>query len=130
MCAALSIAPFADLSREQLEILAHALGLNYTPRKHRNFYCAQLASGAPPAAIDDLVKRGLLAPGRSINEGQDRYYIVTAAGIELTKRAFPPPKPLTRAQARYQRFLQLSDVIPDLTFREFLANYEREGALP
>lgn len=115
------------LSAEQRDILGHALGLNYRPRQHRNYYCAELSQGTPPAPIDDLVRRGLLEPRRTINEGRDCYYSATSAGTEVAKLAFPPPKPLSRSQARYQRFLRLSGVYPDLTFRQFLTTYEREG---
>ena len=123
-----SHAVLAALTAEQRDILGHALGLNYTPRQDRNCYCASLSAGAPPRDIAELVRQGLLAPGRALNEGRDRYYVVTDAGIAVAKLAFPPPKPLTRSQARYQRYLQLSDAIPDLTFREFLAVYERSGS--
>lgn len=103
------------LSAEQRDILGHALGMNHTPRVERNYYCASLVDGAPPRDIAELVERGLLRPGRAVNEGRDRYYFATPAGIEVAK------------QARYQR-LKLSDVDPDLTFDQYLQLYlVREG---
>lgn len=117
------------LTARQRDILGHALGMNYRPRVDRNFYCASLRDGAPPSEIADLVSRELLSPGRVINDGQDRYFYVTDVGTEVAKLAFPPPKPLTRSQARYQRYLNLHDAIPDLTFREFLVTYECNGSV-
>ena len=108
------------LTARQRDILGHALGMNYRPRVDRNYYCASLRDGAPPAEIAGLVSHALLVPGRAINDGQDRYYYVTDVGIAVATLAFPPPKPLTRSQARYQRYLQIHDAYPDLTFREFL----------
>lgn len=75
-------------TREQREILRHALGLDPSgkdPRQgqrkaplepYRNHYCTH--DGDPK--LEALVTLGLMERGRRLNDGRDRYYHVTEAG--------------------------------------------------
>lgn len=102
-------------SVRQIEILQHTLGLDREKREPwRNYYCAE--DGSPD--VEAIVALGLMERGRTLNGERDRYYHVTEAGIAAAKAALP--KPYTRAQQRYRRFLAASDALTDLTFREFL----------
>jgi hypothetical protein len=71
-------------TKSQREKLEHALALDY-PHKirdgvtYRNYFCA--ADG--DADMEALVAAGLMARGRAINEGRDRYYHATKAGMAL-----------------------------------------------
>ena len=99
----------------KIETLQHALGVDRERREpYRNYYCAE--DGSPD--LEALVAAGLMERGRTLNGGEDRYYHVTEAGRALAITNLP--KPLSRAQQRYRRFLDASDVLTDLTFREFL----------
>lgn len=45
---------------------------------------------------------------------------VTEAGKDFIRATSPHPDARQRRKDRYSRFLDLSDVMPDLTFRDFL----------
>lgn len=109
---------------EQLDIMRHALGMNYEPRQHRNYYCASLVDGKPTEAIGELVVAGLMAAGTSINEGAMQYFVVTPEGHKVVHDHAPPRPKLTRSQARYERYLRTAGDV--MTFREYLA-YEKKN---
>lgn len=103
-----------EATAEQIEILQHSLGIDREKRSPwRNYYCDE--AGAPQ--LEALVSLGLMSHGRAVNESQ-RYYHVTAAGVAVAVDALPAP--YSRSKQRYRRFLSVSDVMPDLTFRDFL----------
>ncbi len=105
----------APVSNEAIHTLQHALGIDKRRREPwRNYYCA--ADGA--LDLEALVSAGSMRRGCTLNGGRDRYYHVTEAGIALAKANLPAP--LSPAKRRYERFLDLCDVWPDLTFKEFL----------
>lgn len=54
-------------------------------------------------------------------------FIVTDAGREYVRANSPQPDTKQRRKDRYSRFLDLSDVMPDLTFGDFLRR-EKEFA--
>ena len=106
-----------------MEILLHSLGfeppffrngLDYEPYRNSSCFC----DGEPIA--ERLVAARLMRRGPTINEGRDRIYVVTSAGLAVA-RAFVRSWPRqTRDQKRYAAFLRASDAWPDLTFREWL----------
>ena len=104
------------------EILQHSLGIDRVTRvPWRNYYCAE--DGA--SDLEALVSAGLMERGRTINDERDRIYIVTTEG---TKRAVAAlPKPLSRGQLRYRRYLDAKDAYPDMTFRQFLERLREEA---
>lgn len=113
------VAKGPELAPLERDILLHTLGLNYERRPDRNYYCAHVAAESDTLqALRRLVDLGLMREGRLINEGADRLYHATEDGRTHARSLLPPPRKLTRSQARYQRYLQVGDVY---TFREFLA---------
>ncbi len=116
-----------DPTGEQLDIMRHALGTNYTPRHERNHYLARLEDGSTLTAIKDLVARGLMSPRSKINDGQDQYFVVTPEGQALVARLTPPPPRLTRSQKRYRGYLR-SGAADCMTFGEYLR--QTKGAHP
>lgn len=72
------------ITKAQREKLEHALALDY-PHKirdgltYRNYFCATDGD----ADMEALVSAGLMRRGGAINEGRDRYYHATEAGMAL-----------------------------------------------
>ncbi len=105
------------LSPAQLDILCHMLGITdpYTrcPVPYRDYYCA--CPGDPDMkALDDARMVYLY----STHGGYD-WFTTTDAGKAAARarhRAIRKPA----AARRYHSFLGMRDVLPDLTFREFL----------
>lgn len=110
-------------SDEDLRILRHMLGIDDArklPKPYRNHYCAN--AGDPN--LVSLAQRGLVVlsrpPSKSIPY---ETYIATEAGIasatsSARRRAWP------RKRRVYDRYLDVKDVCPDLTFRDFLVDPE------
>ena len=105
----------ADLSP-----LLHMLGLDAKRRDPwRNLY----VTGPDDAKMLALADAGLVY--RAVTPGfcarGDVVYMATERGksvaIAENARVNPPP---SRSRARYLRWLDVSDVCPDLTFREYL----------
>lgn len=66
------------VTESQIKQMKHALGLNYSKKKTRNyFYC-----GADNREWNDLVEKGL-ATKRPGWDDESAYFHVTEAGIEL-----------------------------------------------
>ena len=109
-----------SLTQSERDILTHCLGYNYNPRQERNQYLAEVGSADCHICMA-LVSRGLMTQGGTVNLGvAETVFTATPAGEALVK-----PKPATRAQRRYQRYRDISDVCPDLSFIEFCKR-ERE----
>ena len=109
-----------SLTQLERENLTHCLGYNYTPRHVRNSYLAENRT-ADWAVCDGLVKRGLMVNRGGFDLGvPETLFAATPEGEALVK-----PKPLTRAQQRYQRWLDIGDCFPDMTFIDFCKR-ERE----
>lgn len=107
----------ANLTAEQIEIMRHALGLNYSPRQQRNYFCASLSDGETIPKLRHLCELGFMRAAGHINEERDQYFVVTEEGIEAVRHATPRPAKLTRSQRRYQLYLRVADI---MSFREFL----------
>ena len=98
-----------ELPTHDLELLRHALGYDgdVSPRHsegRRNSFCAGVGS-VDHRACERLSAAGLMAPGRFINEGRDRYYHATEAGRAAVEARRPAAPTLTRAQKRYRAWL-------------------------
>jgi hypothetical protein len=71
----------------QRDLILHTLGLpdrwnGKRPRwSHRNNYCTCIGDSTEVVLIG-MVERGLMVAGRTINDGEARYYHVTRAGAE------------------------------------------------
>lgn len=111
-----------SLTQSERDILTHCLGYNYTPRMQRNQFLATDGS-VDWNACDGLVKRGLMANRGRVNLGvPETLFMATPAGEALVK---PKPRIMTRSQCRYDRYLDIREVCPDLSFIEFCKR-ERE----
>ncbi len=71
------------MTAAQLHDMRHAVGW---PKLYRNNYCAEVG-GEAAARWQDLVSAGLARLGYLINDGADRYYHVTDAGMEAMHAA-------------------------------------------
>lgn len=110
-----------QLNDEQLRILRHMLGIDVddtpNPSEYRDYYCANR---------DDPVLCGMAGLGvveRYASDHHYDWYRTTGVGkavARASQRAMLLPKP----KRIYLRWLSISDVRPDLTFRDFLTQPE------
>jgi hypothetical protein len=107
------------MSREQLHILQHALGLDEYGRgtMYRNHYVGGEDECRPLVAMGYMIER----PASELTGG-DPLFHVTESGKAAVSEHSPKPPQLTRAQKRYRRFLTADC---GLSFGEWL-KYERE----
>lgn len=105
-----------ELTTDQLHILQHALGADqYGQIDHqRNQYVS-----SPTPDLLALVSAGLMHDHGYRELFQGHCYTVTDTGRAAMLAASPAPPKLTRAQKRYQQYLEWSDPCGG-TFREFL----------
>lgn len=112
------------MREDQLRTLRHMLGIDGAmednPKPYRNYYCAN--PGDPEMA--ELERAGMVT--RYCSDNTYDWYTCTKAGVaaaihshQVRMRRRP-----TKKQARYRKYLRLKDVLPDLTFRDFLVNPE------
>ncbi len=110
-----------SISEDDIHTLRHSLGIEWAHEKScRNYFCDEL----PSPQMERLVRAGLMTQGRYVAGHEDhsmRYFHVTECGILLAHEDIPVK---SMAKRRYERFLDISDVFPDLTFREFLTSPE------
>lgn len=109
-----------------LDILQHALGTDKFGRgtMYRDYFVA----GPGHSDFDtccDAVASGLMNRHANSHVIGGNVFIVTAAGRTYVKDHSPKVDARQRRKDRYSRYLDISDVMPDLTFREFLRR-ERE----
>jgi ectoine hydroxylase-related dioxygenase (phytanoyl-CoA dioxygenase family) len=111
------------LSPEQLHTLRHMLGINTPdsriPEPHRDY--AAVNPGDPEFV--ELERLGAVRCYRRRGEASNAYdwYCCTEAGREAamhSHRLIRRPK----KQRVYAKFLDISDVLPDLTFKQFLTD--------
>lgn len=111
-----------------LHILQHSLGVDRYGRgeQYRNHFVTGEGSIDHPLCIE-AVHLGLMVrcETNALTGGMD-LFMVTKAGRQTVRDHSPPAPKVSRAAARYQRFLDVSDVM-DITFGEFLRR-EREFA--
>jgi hypothetical protein len=100
----------------ELETLRHSLGLSISSKAFRNHYATD--PGHPK--LEALVSKGLMVKGRQIPGGL-MYYHSTEAGIALAMAHQPKITAAgARSKERYKKFLFLRDIMPNLSFREFV----------
>lgn len=117
-----------DLGKRVLSILQHTLGLDEygisrspsQPEGYRNHFVAS-EGHHEWSYLMTCKEHGLLEQhGARVISGGSPWFSVTSAGRAYVAQYSPKPPKLTRGQQRYQRFLDLSDVYPDMTFKEFV----------
>lgn len=105
-----------------LHILQHACGLDQFGRGtfYRNHFVTGEGSLDHPTCMD-AVRSGLMnrQMGGRLTGGDDVFF-VTDKGKQFIRDHSPPVTPAQRNKDRYSRYLDLSDVMPDLTFKDFL----------
>lgn len=105
-----------------LHILQHSLGVDKFGRgkMYRNHFVTGEGSIDHPVCIE-AVECGLMTrhAGNALT-GEMDLFVVTDAGRAYVLARSPKPDRKQKAKDRYSRFLDLSDVIPDLTFKDFL----------
>ncbi len=106
------------MNKQCLQTLWHALGVSPQQRKPwRNHY---VASPTDRECVQ-LVASGMMQQA-SVSQaltGGDACFIVTSAGRAAAMQALPPDT-RTKGNRRYQEYLRISDVMPDLSFGEYL----------
>lgn len=117
------------MSGRILEILQHSLGVDQFGRgeQYRNRFVTDEGSMDHPTCME-AVGRGLMTrhAGNALTGGDDLFTVTPEGRAYVTSRS-PRPDRRQKARDRYSRFLDLADVIPDLTFGEFLRR-EKEFA--
>gem|GEM_PF-1643107 len=117
-----------EFNKRFLSILQHTIGFDEygesrdpsRPEGFRNHFVAS-EGHHDWQYIQQMLKLGLMKerPATAISGGSP-WFFVTEAGRQYVKTHSAKRPKLTRGQERYQRFLHLSDVMPDLTFHEFV----------
>lgn len=74
-----------ELSAEEESMLRHTVGASPGTKKksrgYRNNFCVDVGSG-DDVLMQQLVRRGLMVAGATINNGTSRYYHATQAGCD------------------------------------------------
>lgn len=109
------------MHEQDMAILHHALGISDPMRPDRVPYRNHFVVGpghADMPSLERLEEAGLMVRKRhALLNGGDRVFTVTEAGKALALQTRPRA---LKAKIRYGRFLRIKEVLPDLTFREFL----------
>jgi hypothetical protein len=102
------------LTKSQLHILQHTLGLNQYGKDpqggavgHRNHFVAGEGHSEYPI-IADLVLAGYMVK-RSPCAVTDHWFSVTDAGRAAVQNESPKPPKLSRSKQRYKRYLEFGD---------------------
>jgi hypothetical protein len=118
-----------------LSVLQHALGRDeFGQRKkhltedHRNHYVASEGHHSYHLCREAVALGFMEAHKATDISGGDKWFHVTDAGIKHVDETSPKPPKKTRGQLRYLRFLEVSDMDPDLTFRDFVVRAKEFGA--
>jgi hypothetical protein len=108
-----------SLSKEQLHVLQHSLGLDKYGQgsMYRNHFCA---GGDDERICRELVDMGYMYVFRP-NASPYPYYncAVTDAGKAAVREQSPKPPKLTRSQRRYRDYLNVADAFGG-SFHEYL----------
>lgn len=108
-----------------LHVLQHSLGVDEFGRgdQYRNRFVTGEGSTDHPTCLE-AVDRGLMDrhAGNTLTGDMD-LFVVTDQGRNFVAQHSPRPDRKQKARDRYSRFLDLSDVMPDLTFQSFLKEH-------
>lgn len=112
-----------------LHILQHSHGLDGFGRGtfYRNRFVTGEGSIDHPICMEAVAKGLMVRHAGNALTGEMDLFMVTDAGREFIANQSPKVDAKQRKRDRYSRFLDVSDVLPDLTFREFLRR-EKEFA--
>lgn len=114
---------------EILHILQHALGVDQYGRgqQYRRHFVTGEGSLDHPSCMS-AVDQGLMTrhAGNAATGDMD-LFLVTDAGRAFVRDHSPAAPKLSRSKRRYMRWLEISDVCPDLTFGDFMRR-EKEFA--
>lgn len=109
------------MTDNHLDILRHMLGINVSDRRNPPEYRDYACADPGDAIMHALHDAGLVRMYRFGNGYE--WWTTTDAGkaaARASQRAMLKPK----ASRVYARFLDVRDVLPDLTFRQFLTSPE------
>jgi len=108
------------IEEQYYHLLHHSLGISDPKncKPYRNYFAAD-EGHADIEGLRSLCDADLMIAVESQStENQDIIFIVTDKGRKVALRTQPRPPKLTRAQARYQRYLDLADSL-DMSFIEY-----------
>ena len=119
------------LTKDQLDILRHMLGINTpwdrAPKPNRNY--AAVTPG--DSEFVELEQLGVVEKYRAIIAGEYDWYRCTEEGKLAAMRSHKDIR-YKKSQRRYAAYLDMADVFPDLTFKDFLTHPDfkeaRDGA--
>jgi hypothetical protein len=117
-----------ELSERHLDMLRHMLGINdrfwmRQPEPYRN-YAAMNPGDTRMAELEAL---GMVECYRRASDKTEfDWFQCTPKGEAAAKASFME-KRFPKAKRVYHRYLDLSDCLPDLTFRDFLTNPDYKG---
>lgn len=105
---------------EKTETLRHMLGITDVNAPlptdfYRDYFCA----GKGDAHLREMEADGLVRCYR--RDSNYDWYTTTSAGKRAAIASFKLRQP-SKASRRYHAFLRISEVAPELTFREYLTN--------
>ncbi len=103
---------------KQLDLMRHTLGYNYEPRKVRNWIGVDVGSQDHVTALELVAARMMVERG-DVDFSPSRSYVVTEDGHALVRSRQPKQ---TRPQRRYDRYLDIREVCPDLKFIDYCKN--------
>lgn len=110
------------MSERILSILQHSLGVDKFGRgtQYREHFVTGEGSIDYPICME-AERLGLMTrhAGNALT-GEMDLFLVTDAGRAFVAEHSPRPDRRQKARDRYSRFLDISDVMPDLTFGDFL----------
>lgn len=92
-----------DLSPAQLDLIEHATGRNYTPKRDRNWL---LVDGKDRDLCREMCVAGLMIEGETVDmfDGET-HFTVTSAGVTAYLRQ-RPEKRISRGRQRYLSWLR------------------------
>jgi hypothetical protein len=117
-----------------LSVLQHALGRDeFGQRKkhltedYRNHYVAGEGHHSYHLCRE-AVELGFMEAHKATDvSGGDKWFHVTDSGVKHVDENSPKPPKLSRGKRRYLRFLEVSDLDPDMTFGGFLKREKEFG---
>lgn len=117
-------------TKEALELMRHALGLNYRPISSRNYFVTSKQS-TDYEIIELLLETGYMTEGRKLGflPESDSYYYVTEAGKQFVDAHTPLPEKLTRSQRRYRAYLsaEATESFGDWLKNKYWDNYRQRS---
>ena len=111
------------LTDHQLDILRHMLGINDSTKREATPFRNHYVTGPDDHVLVGLERIGMVQREKSPawSADGDAWYTCTEAGIAEAVKSFRAIR-YPRDKRRYIRWLEISDVLPDLTFGEFLTS--------